>query len=119
MYPLYHVTYALQSFKLLYVKRFKGRCIFQKIHIRLDFNHGVKVTLNAVHYPLNHVTFSYRYIQRLSRSYIYKKIYDLTFDLEIGVKVTQKCCPVRFKSSVKFDVVMANGLGYIDKNITF
>ena len=56
------------------------------------FDLGVKVTRNAVQYPLHHVTyvaakFEVVNLQQERRRYIYKKIQYLTFDL--GVKLTQ------------------------------
>ena len=55
-YPLHHVTYALQSLKLL-SQMFKRRYIFKNIH-NLTFDLGVNVTRNVAKYPLHHVTYA-------------------------------------------------------------
>ena len=55
------------------------------------------------------------YIQWLRRRCIYKKIYNLTFDLDAKVKVIQNCAqfPLHhvFYAPAKLKVSMSNGLG--------
>ena len=52
---------------------------------------------------------------RLLRSAVKRKIYDLTFDLDLGVKVTQNIAQYLLHNvtylSTKFEVASPNGIG--------
>ena len=84
-YPLHHAIYSATKFKVATSNRY----------LTFDLDLRVKVTWNISQYPLNHVTYSGIKLEvatsnhlggdSFARNYI---IWPLTFDLEIGVKVT-------------------------------
>ena len=55
------------------------------------------------------------YVKRFRRRYIYKKIHNLTFDLDLGVKVIQNVAQYPLHhvtySATKFEVTTSNGSG--------
>ena len=64
------------------------------------------------------------YFQKFMRRCIYKKIHYLTFDLDLGVKVTQNVTQLPLHhviyASTKFEIATSNGLGgdTITRNVT-
>ena len=64
------------------------------------------------------------YFQKFMRRWIYKKIHYLTFDLDLGVKVTRNVTQYPLHhviyASTKFEIATSNGLGgdTITRNVT-
>ena len=75
-------------------------------------------------YPLHHVTCAPAKFEGFRLRCIYKKIHNLTFDLDLEVNVTQNVAhyPLRhvIYASAKFKVVRSNGFGAdtITRNVT-
>ena len=118
--PLHHVTYAPTEFEVTTSKALAGEAFTRKFNIW-----PLTLTLGQGHTKCCPVLFpscdlfSYKvwscYVKRFRRRRIYKKIQYLTFDLDLGVKVTRNVAhyPLHHVpySATKFEVAMSKGLG--------
>ena len=106
-----------------YVQGFGRRCIYKKIHYMtlsqyvLDLSQGHTKCSSVPSTSCDLCTcivWSY-YVERFGRRCIYKKIHYVTFDLDIGVKVTQNVAQYSLHhviyAATPFEVATSNGLG--------
>ena len=116
-YPLHHVTYPTTKFEVARSNRLGGDTFTRKYIIW-----SLTLTLGSRSHKMlpSKLTscdlFSYKvwscYIKRFRRRCIYKKIQYLTFDLDLGVKVTQNVAQYPLHhvtySATKFEVATSN-----------
>ena len=119
-YPLHHVNHPATKFEVARSNRLGGDTFTRKFNIW-----PLTLTLGSRSHKICPVPstscdlFSYKvwscYIKRLRRRCIYKKIQYLTFDLDLGVKVTlnvtQHLLHHVTYSATNFEVAMSNRLG--------
>ena len=116
--PLHHVTYAPTEFEVTTSKALGGEAFTRKSIFDLwpwGQGHTKCCPVPSTSCDL----FSYKvwscYVKRFRRRCIYKKIQYLTFDLDLGVKVTQNVAQYPLHhvtySATKFKVATSNRLG--------
>ena len=107
-----------------YVQGFGRRCIYKKIHymtltqyvLDLSQGHTKCSSVPSTSCDLCTCIVWSCYVERFGRRCIYKKIHYVTFDLDIGVKVTQNVAQNSLHhvtyAAIKFEVATSNGLGW-------